>query len=72
MQNVEQRLFRRRDAARLLGLSESKCLDLERRGLLKPLHLQSVGRSVRYEAAAVHALADRLIAEARAGRKATA
>jgi DNA-binding transcriptional MerR regulator len=65
MQDVEQRLYRRRDAARILGLSESMCLQLERRGLLEPLRLASVGRTVRYEAQAVHRLADRLIAEAR-------
>ena len=40
------------------------CFGLERKGLLTPLHLTSVGRTVRYEAAAVYALADRLIAEA--------
>jgi len=46
------------------GISESMCFGLERKGLLTPLHLTSVGRTVRYEAAAVYALADRLIAEA--------
>jgi|KBSSwiStaDraftv2_1062776.scaffolds.fasta_scaffold1997350_2 hypothetical protein len=58
------RLLRRKDAARVLGISESMCFGLERKGLLTPLHLTSVGRTVRYEAAAVYALADRLIAEA--------
>jgi hypothetical protein len=64
--DVEPRLYRRRDAARILGLSEAMCIQLERRGMLTPLRLTSVGRTVRYEAGSVQALADRLIAEAQA------
>jgi hypothetical protein len=64
---VEQRLLRRRDVARILGVSESLCPVLERRGLLVPLRPESIGRVVRYDATAVQALADRLIAETKAG-----
>lgn len=68
LETNHQRLLRRRDAAAVLGVSESMVFILERRGLLEPLHLASVGRAVRYDATAVHALADRLIEEARSAR----
>jgi len=60
----EQRLLRRRDAAAMLGVSETTILNMERRGLLQPLRLDAIGRTVRYDAAAVNALADRLIQQA--------
>jgi predicted DNA-binding transcriptional regulator AlpA len=61
-----QRLLRRRDVATMLGISESMVFNLERRGMLQPLRLDAIGRTVRYDAESVNALADRLIREARA------
>jgi hypothetical protein len=61
-----QRLYRSRDAARVLGVSESMLRVLERRALLTALSLKQFGnRMKRYDADEVDALAERMIAEAK-------
>ena len=58
--------YRRRDTAKVLGVSESKVVQLERQGLLTPLHLAAVGRTVRHQAAEVTALVAKLAQDAKA------
>jgi hypothetical protein len=60
-------LFRRRDAAQVLGVSESQVLKWERQGWLRPISVPGI-RAVRYDARDVRALAERWIAESRADR----
>lgn len=63
------KLYRRRDAAEVLGFSESQILKFERAGLLRPIRIKdpidgTELRSVRYDAGEVHALAEKWIREA--------
>lgn len=62
---IEPLLYRRRDAAKALGVSESMCIKLERQGLLTPLRVEAVGRSVRYDPAEVKALAQQFLDKAK-------
>ena len=57
-------IYRRREAADVLGFSQAQLLKFEREGLLHPIRLAGL-RSVRYDAGEVEALAKRWIAEAR-------
>jgi predicted DNA-binding transcriptional regulator AlpA len=57
-------IYRRREAAEILGFSQAQILKFEREGLLHPIRVQGL-RSVRYDASEVDALAKRWIAEAR-------
>jgi hypothetical protein len=59
-------LLRRREAAALLAVSESQILKWERAGLLKPIAVPGI-RAVRYEAAAIKALAESWIDQAQGG-----
>jgi len=65
-------LARRRDAARVLGCSESQVLKYERAGLLHKVALPAIGdskppRSARYDLKEVQDLARRAIAQSRNG-----
>lgn len=53
-------LFRRRDTARVLGVSESIVCRLERQGLLRAIQLPNL-RSTRHSAKEVYDLAERWI-----------
>lgn len=57
----EQLLFRRRDAAQALGLSQSQVLKFERTGVLAAIRVPGT-RAVRYPAAEVRSLAERIVA----------
>jgi predicted site-specific integrase-resolvase len=57
-------LYRRRDAAEKLAVSESQILKWERSGLLHPIAVPGI-RAIRYDAAEVDALAERWIAASR-------
>ena len=54
-------LYRRRDVARSLGVSESQVFKFENEGLLRRVSVPGI-RAVRYDAAEVAALAEEWIA----------
>jgi MerR HTH family regulatory protein len=60
-QSQPRQILRRRDAAEILGFSESQVLKFERQGLLTPIRPVPGLRSVRYDAEQVYALAKRWI-----------
>lgn len=66
MQNTPERLYRRRDAAEILAVSESQVLKFERDGLLHAIPVPGI-RAIRYSADEVHGLAKRWI-ETRSAR----
>jgi predicted DNA-binding transcriptional regulator AlpA len=53
-----QKLYRRRDVAHVLGISQALVCRLDRTGDLNPIRLPNL-RSVRYDATEVEALAQR-------------
>jgi hypothetical protein len=60
MSNATADLYRRRDAATVLGVSESQVLKFEHQGLLTAIPLPGL-RAIRYAAHEVHGLAKRWI-----------
>lgn len=60
-------LYRRRDAAEVLAVSESQLLKWERIGWLTPIQIPGI-RATRYDGAEVRALAERFIQAARRDR----
>lgn len=52
-------LFRRREAAAILGFSESQVFKWERAGILRPVRVPGV-RSVRYRATDIRSLANNI------------
>lgn len=61
---AEARLYRRREAASVLAVSESQVLKWERIGWLTPIRLPGI-RAVRYDAEQVGELAQRFTAQVR-------
>lgn len=59
---VRPRIYRRREAARVLGVSESQILKFERQGLLHVINVPGI-RAKRLSADEVHELAQRWIEE---------
>jgi hypothetical protein len=57
---TEERLYRRRDAAEVLAVSESQVLKFERDGLLHAIPVPGI-RAIRYSANEVHGLAQRWV-----------
>ena len=57
------RLGRRRDAAQVLGVSESQVLKFEHQGLLRAIQIPGI-RATRFDMEEVHALAEKWIREA--------
>ncbi|PYR48151.1 MAG: hypothetical protein DMF89_16410 [Acidobacteria bacterium] len=61
--SVQKILVRRREAAEILGFSQSQILKFERQGLLTPIRVESpegrLLRSTRYEFTEVQALAQK-------------
>ena len=65
---TDGQLYRRRDAANVLAVSESQLVKWERIGWLTPIHIPGI-RALRYDGAEVRALAARII---QAGKQARA
>lgn len=59
-------LYRRRDAAKILAVSESQVLKFERQGLLHPISVPGI-RATRLSADEVHALAKSWVQSVREG-----